>query len=287
VGKVIGSAGTAYGIYGFLKAVYEGLQNTPGVSEKVVARALGSEAYRTLNDFYAMLNREVDKYYEEHEADYSIKFDNAKDRKPFNLFGTPNVEIWTLNMTLFPKNRDNKPDIDGWYEGQYRIDVEYDLSGFKNSIMAVLEREGWVDKQIHPVWRDVWGNFDETLINPGTYDVKSKQEGYATARIIRKYGNSSITPERDSFTKDASIADIIVEAFSGYKENDLRIEYTITADADNFTALETKWGRNDYYHVSGDDPEHSLTVPWDGYIWRRAIYGDKAWKISLTPLYRK
>lgn len=99
-GKLGKAAGSAWGIGKAIKAAIEGMMES-NTAEKAVDRALGLEAYKLVNEFYAKLNREVDKHFKDNAPNFMVKFDGAQASQPFTLYGTQNTEKWTLNMTLF------------------------------------------------------------------------------------------------------------------------------------------------------------------------------------------
>lgn len=286
-GKLGKVAGSALGIGKALKAVIEGVMES-NTAERAVDRALGLEAYRLINDFYLKLNREVDKHYKDNAANFMVKFDNAKAEKPFMFFGTQNTEKWTLNMTLFQTESDNRLDIDGKYEGQYTIEIEYDLSGFQASLDNILQIPEWRNTYAFPEWESEWGSFNVTVTNRGTCDVKRKLEGYATAMLYRKGGNSSIHPAQDHDVKDVRVSDIAFQASAGDANGRMDVEWLISADDGSFTNTSGK-GIITFpdYVYEGPPGEHVNKISWDESIWRRATYGSQGWKITLASLYRK
>lgn len=286
-GKLGKVAGSALGIGKALKAAVEGmLESNSG--ERAMDRALGLEAYKLINDFYARLNREVDRHYEENAANFMVKFDAAKAEKPFKFFDTQNTERWTLNMTLFQTESYNRLDIDGKYEGQYAIEIQYDLSGFQDGLDDILQTEEWRKTYAFPEWEDNWGPFHTVVTNSGTCDVKRTLEGYATAVLYRKGGSCSIRSAQDGDRKDVNVSGIVFQASAGDANGRMDNEWSISADDGAFTNTSRK-GTIQFpdYVYEGPPGEHVNTIPWDGSIWRRANNADRNWKITLTPLQRK
>ncbi len=288
-GKLGKAAGSALGIAKALKAVIEGMMES-NIAERAVDRALGLEAYKLVNEFYARLNREVDKHYQENAANYMVKFDNAKAEKPFELFGTQNTEKWTLNMTLFQTESYNRLDIDGQYEGQYTIEISYDLSGFQGGLSSIVQTPEWRNTYAFPEWESTWGAFNVAIGNPGTCNVKRTLEGYATAILYRKGGTPSINPTQDRDVKDVQVSGIVIQASAGDDESRLDIECSVTTNEDAFTNTMTKWTvtwPDDVFDAPPSDLGHVYDIAWGNSIWRRANNADSGWKITLTPLNRK
>ena len=286
-GKLGMVAGNAWGIGKALKAVIEGMMES-NTAERAIDRALGLEAYRLINEFYAKLNREVDKHYKDNAANYMVKFDDAKAEKPFALFGTQNTEKWTLDMTLFQTESYNRLDIDGKYEGQYTIEIEYDLSGFQGGLNDIVQTPEWKTTYAFPEWEDTWGAFNIAVTNPGTYDVKRTLGGYATAVLYRKGGKPSIRPTQDRDQKNVNVSGIVFQASAGDANGRMDVEWLVSADEGAFTNTSGK-GTIMFpdYVYEGPPGEHVNNILWDESIWRRANNADIRWEITLTPLHRK
>ena len=104
-----------------------------------------------------------------------------------------------------------------------------------------------------------------SVVNPGTCDVKCTLTGYAEANISRK-GISSITPVQVSINKDVNFSDLVVNAFgTASSGGTLDVDYTITADGDNFIITLIKWlvSRYDGSQYLSTDPQESGKIPWD------------------------
>ncbi len=278
-------AGSAWGIGKALKAVIEGMMESD-TAERAVDRALGLEAYRLIEEFYAKLNNEADKHFQENAPNFMVKFDGAKSSKPFTLFGTQNSENWTLNMTLFQTESDSRLDIDGKYEGQYTIEIEYDLSGFQGGLSDIVQTAEWKKTYIvFPEWESTWGTFDVSVTNPDTCNVKRTLEGYATAILYRKNGRSSIKPTQDQDIKDVTVSGMMIQASAGDGESRLDIGCSVSANESAFTNAMTSWTvtwPDDVF--DGPASAHQYDIAWDEGIWRRGNNADEGWVITLTPL---
>lgn len=284
-GKV---AGSAWGIGKALKAVIEGMMDSD-TGERAVDRALGLEAYRLIEEFYGKLNSEVDKHFQENAPNFMVKFEGAKASKPFSLYGTQNSENWTLNMTLFQTESDSRLDIDGKYEGQYTIEIEYDLNGFQGGLSDIVQTEEWRKTYIvFPEWESTWGIFDVSVTNPETCNVKRTLDGYATAILYRKNGKSSIKPTQDQDIKDVNVSGMMIRASAGDAESRLDIGCSVSANESAFTNAMTNWTvtwPDDVF--DGSASEHKYDIAWDESIWRRGNNADEDWEISLAPFAKQ
>ena len=193
-------------------------------------------------------------------------------------------------MTLFQTESYSRLDIDGKYEGQYTISIEYDLSGFQSGLSGIIQIPEWRNTIIaFSEWENTWGTFNITVANPGTSNVKRTLAGYATAILYRKGGNPSINPTQESDGKDVSVSGIVIQASAGSAESRLDIECSVSADEDKFTTAMTKWTVTwpDNAFSAPMTGQHVYDIAWGESIWQRAVNAGMGWKITLTPLLRK
>lgn len=292
--KVVGEELAEYVNIGYnigkaLDAAIEGMMES-NTGQRALDRALGLEAYKTINSFYSKLNAEVDKHYKQNGPDFMVKFDKAKaEKKPVTLFDTENFETWTLDMTLFQTESYNRLDIDGQYEGQYVIEIDYDLSGFQQHLNDIVQTPEWRKTiVVFDEWETAWGSFDIAATNPGNCDVKRKLEGYATAILYRKGGQCRIKATEERSTMDTNVSGIVIEASAQRDESRLDIATSVSADENAFTNQMTKWTvtwPEDVINVPAD--MHVYEISWSDGMWRRASNYERDWKIALSPLKRK
>ena len=282
-GKYGKHAGKVWGIGKALKAVIEGMMESDA-GERAIDRALGLQAYQLLNDFYGKLNKEVDKHFKDNAANFMVKFDKATAEGSFALFGTQNTEQWTLDMTLFQTESYSRLDIDGVYEGQYAIEIAYDLAGFQGGLNGVVQTPEWKDTYAFPEWVRNFGPFHTDVTSSGSCDVKRTLSGYATATLYRKGGTPSIKPSQDRDEKDANIAGIVFQASAADKGYGIEIEWLVCADGDAFTNTSGKASLiSPDYVYDGPPGEHVNKIAWDKGIWGRGDNADRNWVISLKP----
>ncbi len=289
IGEELGKhVNLGYNIGKALNAAIEGMMES-NTGQRALDRALGLEARRTLSTFYSKLNDEVDRHYKKNGPDFMVKFDKAKAEKPIDLFFTENTEKWSLDMTLFQTESYNRLDIDGQYEGQYVIEIEYDLSGFQQNLNDVVQTPAWQKTiVVFEQWETAWGKFDIAATNPGNCDVKRKLEGYATAILYRKGAQSRITPSEDSSTMDVDVSGIVIEASAQNDESRLDIETSVSADEKAFTSRMTKWTVTWPAEVfNGPTDSHVYNIGWTDEMWKRANNAGRYWEIALKPLNKK
>lgn len=287
-GKLGKAAGSAIGIGKALKAVIEGMMDS-NIAEKAIDRALGLEAYQLLTDFYGKLNRETDKHYKENAANFMVKFDKAAAEKPYEFFGTQNSEKWTLDMTLFQTESYNRMDIDGQYEGQYTLTLEYDLSGFQGDLNSIVQGPEWKSAYIATAWEASWGAFHISVTNPGLFKVKRTLSGDATAILYTRGAKPSINPNQHSDVKDIKVSDINIQASAEVPgESSLALDCSVSAHDDVFKIEPTKWLVTWPQVAPYNAPDSLLAqisseIAWDTSIWQRANKAHSGWKITLSP----
>ena len=301
VGKI---AGKTIGFYKAINAFIEGVTEAKGFGQRTKDRASGLEANRKLNDFYRRVNNEVEKLYKDNAGFNTVKFENATARKPVTVFGAQCTEVWTLNMTLGQTSTlFAKGSMDGWYEGDYTIDIEYDLGALAAKLPELMQTSEWQRgaQGSHSEYSGVWGslntNFNPnfSLTNPGLFKVNRKLEGFAKAdmAIISK-GRSTIQPEQDSDKKNVNLSDTIVNVKAPAKtvpDYTYDIDLHISADENAFTV---QFGRFEI-HSQGATETYKGGAAWMGkipwgdeieYLWQRGNNAGKGWKISLSPIGR-
>jgi len=272
-------------------AMMEGMVESHGyVKDKINAKAAGMEAYRTINSFYAALNREITGYYNSVHPVFMLEFVNAKCERNFTLFGRVYTETWTLNMTLFSETRDATYNINGRYGGDYVIDIEYDLANLPHSIREMgdvgqrwavhVEGEAFEGKQFVVTSIDSPDSFGRML------------EGKAVA-YLEAIGRSTITPAQERDRKNMAGSVISASYFNSNTHAGAR--YTI--DYDIFFALGDESiniaNTRNYVTVTGPDfhmaregPVGAADVPLDGTIYQRGDAAKSNWSITLTPVGR-
>jgi hypothetical protein len=223
---------------------------------------------------------------------FVMRFDDAGElRRPFSLFGTEYTERWTLNLTMERVQTETPYKLDGVYEGEYTIDVQYDLAALPSDFL-----------NIGPTGH-TWNTVSAPIYNMGaTLDISAESnsvwrtiEGKARAFLWRDPvdGTCSITPWESRndknvfFSFDVSVTGIAVH---GPSKTTTRADYMVTSDENridvmltgNHTVIEAMGIKTE---VGDIDVGADTTVMWNeaGDIWHRGDNADSFWKITLLP----
>jgi len=238
------------------------------------------QAGRVVNDFYDRLDEKIKNL--DRDPSWYLFFINVTAHRQFSLYGTPCAETWTLNMILPKKTPMSTNDFYGTYEGEFNIDVAYDLAGF-HSFMEVNEYN--IPASVGGLLRGVDENAKrqkaqgvtvtvETKIIPGTSDVTRTISGNATVRVS-PYREDSVKLTTKSDIKNAKVEGIkIFKSFSGEMGGEFggwAYDISVSADEENFNS---KIILKNIYTTTYKVPDvtSSKSSPWDPNIWRR---GDK------------
>lgn len=258
----------------------EGLADAKGFGERTKDRAAGMEAYRQIAQFYYRLNNLIDY---ELKKNLVVQFDKAKASKKFTiLFEEQFTETWTLDMKLFMVESETLGNVDGTYEGQYTIEIDYDLDGLADVIMKV-----WEDSFNSEPLRDATA----TLTNPGMAVASRTLEGKAEAYIHRRStSNCTIHPNQSSDKKAVNVFGISIHVYTvttGDIEN-RDIEYFgneegLSFHHRNFESVTT----DGYVHTLPDYTESPDSLKSYGDMYQRGDKAKDGWKIRITPTGKK
>ena len=249
-------------------------------------------------------------FFEDAGGNVSLVFEDAVSLPmPFTLFEAPCFEIWTLNMTLQRSAEHSGAGIEGRYEGQYRIDVEYDLSGFMSNLdtyvwnTTYLQLYGMSFLFFGEVGDQYRGFARQTVQNHGEYEASRRLEGVAEAFMFDGDGHCSIVAAQTSDVKDVDVRDITVlfhyaEAGSDSTTGN-EFVFELSANGDNMNGRNTMarqsvvdYWDNEFLTIdipllsSVDTPWGSgmwgSDAVWGGYVWRRADNAGEGWSIEVN-----
>jgi len=215
-------------------------------------------AARKINDFYNKLDHKVVKEMVSQNVGWKLEFIGATAKKTFTFYEVQYDETWTLDMVLTKTT----PSYIGVYEGDYTINIEYDLSRMAYDLCNWYQNAG-VMSQAGTV----------TVTNPGMINAKRTLSGTATASVgVGSWDNINITPSNISDNKEVSVSDVVlymdIPGESVFGEHG---DVVYSADSEIVTLLYTNW-----YNNRGDHrPDIEQTLIWEnmGDIYYR---GDRA-----------
>ena len=254
-----------------------------GFGKRTRDRAAGMEAYRQIADFYYRLNNNIEY---ELNKNIVVKFDKAKASKTFTFFGEEFTETWTLDMKLFMVESETLSSIDGTYEGQYTIEIDYGLSDMADALAN--DWEYWMNS---PPGMDC----TVTMTDSGMAAASRTLEGKAEANIHRRStSNCTIHPNQSSDKKSVNVFGI---AFHSYDRVDTGEGVQIENRDIEFFAdeLEISFHHKNFVDIAPDGNTFTLPDYTETYCtWEdcSSIYqrGDKAkegWKVRITPTGKK
>ena len=221
-----------------------------------------------------------------------LEFKDAKAEKTFSLYGAQCKEQWTLNAIL-PKQMAATQSEDypyGPYEGNFDIEIKYDLSGFHNNLeTTVWDMPGMRDCYTAQTGIPGFSAPTATVKNRGTSDVKRNISG--TAKVDVGVDRSWIDLTVKSNHKNAKVEGIVVNLHSdyilAYGTGNYDQDFNLSANAESFKAedhivIRTVHGGTTV--GANRDEQHSLTAPWDGDIWQRGdkLKGQVSAKLKLS-----
>ena len=231
-------------------------------------------AARKINDFYNNLDRKVAKEIVSQNVGWRVEFIGATAKKTFTFYREQFSEIWTLDMVLTKST----PSYVGIYEGDYTINIEYDLSR-----MVYELQQSYIDTfSSTPGIREVRVD----IISHGTTNAKRTLSGRATASVgVGSWDIVTITPSNTNDNKDVSVSGIAMHLYDAgddqYEHRDLEYsadESTVTLNHRNYT-LTNEGGTFPL-------PDYADPRPWEEFcdIYQR---GDRAkentpkWELSM------
>jgi len=134
-----------------------------GEAEVAVTPEVASTVYLTIGDLTF-----------EGEFVDEVIFKDAGASTLFSFFGATGIEQWTLNMVLA------KTDSKGVYEGEYTIDIAYDMSGFQQDLPAAYRNMDFGSQSAYTM-ESAYDAFNITQQDSGAVSVSRKLTGKAIA----------------------------------------------------------------------------------------------------------
>jgi len=261
-------------------------------SKKFGQMADGLNATRQLNDLYNLTQSKLAAWCDRNAQHNAIYFDGTQPRKKtFMLYGVECTETWRFNMSLDYKRKANPhPNIqdgflEGVYEGEYTITIEYDLSKFAEKLPELMRMPGWIDSYSNmPGWERAMqpGINNIALSNPGTSSGKRTLAGKATARI--QYDNGTVQPTQNSDKKDSVPNITLSTTHTGSNGGRYDIDFVIYANEDGIFQDIAKWRLTESAGNFTDFPTGGLALvkhPWEGDVWKRGDNAGKGWTLRL------
>ena len=267
---------------------------------------LGMDAFKRREEFYKRLNEKLENALKDGDGKYyyAIVFRDAKDTKPFTLFGAQCTETWTLNMVL--KLNAVGEHTSAWnplapgnsaaeFKGNYTIEIEYDLSNFQSSLHSNIWNMGEIGKSLSALTANGPWNLANHDFSEGTCNVKRTLAGYATAQVeIYREGDGrySIVPIQNRDVKDVSFSGIDAHflwkmsmSYPGVSvKTDLFWDMELKADENGLKADFNNGHGTTTNTLQGSVPfsESPFTVntPWEGTIWDRGDEAKDGWKLT-------
>ena len=234
-------------------------------------------------DFLDILQRKLAKY----KGKETILFVSAKSGpKPFTLFGETYNETWTLNMSL-QKKYIGHSSIEGAYEGNYTIEIEYELVDLPSAIRGMGNVGRVMETQVESI--ALQGN--QFIITAQSGETGLKREIAGTAEVIITSGNCTITPKQEIDAKKPDGSSVSAEYLAtntigdatytmewGFVftlgENSIHIEST----KNHVAAVAPEFG----YSKEGESG-YGTDVPFDGTMYQRGDAAKDSWKLTLIP----
>ncbi len=135
----------------------------------------GANAKRRLNDFYSKLQSRIESYkYKSDRSAWIIDFRDAMDGRNFTFFGVDsNYQIWRLDMYLKQTQTNRNGSAAGYYEGEFNLTAEHDMSSFTSRAHEAVRNMGELGTAIKKVEK-----------TPG-YIVKLTTTSSGSASILR------------------------------------------------------------------------------------------------------
>ena len=249
-----------------------------------------------IGDFYSSLAHKVNTRTKGLNYPYVLQFTGAADTRTFTFEDVPCEEKWTLTMALKQTKSVwrhmvyddigmfsiTQKSYFGEYEGDFTIDIEYDLNVMPNILAEELQKS-YGEEFIVGTAPPVRVIIDITVTSEGTHSVTRRLTGRAGATIMEPYYNAKgITAYLDVANdwKDVDVSGIVINKRMWYQVPEAFWEYIdnwrYSADAEN-VLLENLFVRDyGYYYDVRENTwdDWQIVGSWEGYsnIWER---GDK------------
>ena len=243
-------------------------------------------AKRLLNLFYEKLEDAVRDYMNKHKDAYAIRFNSAMCFKNFPMYGTENIEGWTLDMTLFMEEGDPRY-VSGIYTGDFRIKIDYDLSVLHENLKtAVWYMDGLRENysSVEKLYSSKIFQHPTTTVNsPGTSNVTRELTGRASAVVNIGNGVHPIVMNTVLDRRVATVKGIDITLHMEYVHNEalysggISWSFMLSANSENFTKSDYEM-RNYMDHHGGMPvappvldlpPQTTFNFPWPDSIWER------------------
>lgn len=270
---------------------------------------LGCLARTMQNEFYAQLDKDIAEYMSGGPV-YTIKFEKKKASAPISVFGVECTETWTLTANLakvadIPGDPYGRFKVSGRYEGDFKIDVKYDLTNFQAYLQSDIDKffrgfraaEGTSGGQycgsdprfvgrtmpyspgISFSTRSHYISADY-FVKPGVCDIEREMECKAVAEIDVMGGKSTMGLRWSMDIKRIGVRDIVLSEtfdYSHYTGNYgiVNAEWNISADKDVFridrvyvSDVGSDLNLGNFNITTADfDPNDYWTRKWDTDMW--------------------